>query len=262
MPRIASITTQAFTGIAVSGGLKLIEDFAQTESQTATGVTAATGIHMGANGVNLQVVGDGIITQYTTGGAPFALTNLSADDTFDPTDNSGGAAATSSVNWDASGRNYYICESAQIEQYSIPTGDEYSITNRLAIVSNKGSFTSPRNFLIAPDDVTVLVAFGNSIAQYDIDPFFVRSVANTQATGDTLNVSNCVGAAYYDEGNSLLVASSTGTITQYELATPYSIADGTTSVSTLNTGLTLTGISVQGTSVYVCDNSNGIYRYR
>jgi hypothetical protein len=262
MPRLASITTQAFTGIAVSGGLKLIEDFAQTESQTAAGVSTITGIHMGANGAWLQVVGDNIITQYTTGAAPFALSNLSSDTTFDPTSNSGGAAATSGINWDASGRNYYFCCASQIEQYSVPTGQEYDMDNRLSIVSNKGTFTAPQSFLIAPDDVTVLVAFGSSIAQYDIDPFFVRSVANTTATGDTLSVSNCVGAAYYDDGNSLLVASSTGTITQYELATPYSIADGTTNTSSLNTGLTLSGIGVAGVNVYVSDNSNGIYRYR
>jgi len=261
MPRIASITTQSFTGVAVSSGLKLVEEFLLSQSQTATGVTAATGVHMGNNGNNLQVTGDGIITQYTTNSA-FSLQTLTLDDTFDPTDNAGGAAVTGGINWDASGRNFYISEASQIEQYSVLTGDEYSITNRLAIVSNAGSYTNPVNMQMAPDDVTVLVAYTNQILQYDIDPFYVRNIAFATATGDSLAASNCVGIAYYNNGNSLLVAQNNGNVLQYELATAYSIADGTTLTSILSTGVTLAGISCAGGDLYLVNNTNTVYRYR
>jgi hypothetical protein len=262
MPRIASITTQAFTGIAIAGGLKQIEDFAQVNSATASGVTASTGVHIGANGTNLQVTGDGEIDQFTLPN-PFSMTALNTDDTFDPTANAGGAATTGGINWDASGRNFYHCAASQIEQYSVLTGDEYSITNRLAVAPNSLSVSGAVNLQMSPDDVTVLIAFGNQIVEYQIDPFYVRNIQFASATTDTLSIANCVGCAYYDDGNSLLVAQSTGTVRQYELTTAYALSGGATETSTLSTGISnLSGISAQGTNLFLVNNSGTVYHWR
>jgi hypothetical protein len=259
MPRIASITTQAYTGIAIAGGLKQIEDFAQVNSATASGVTASTGVHIGANGTNLQVTGDGEIDQFTLPN-PFSMTALNTDDTFDP---AGGAATTGGINWDASGRNFYHCAASQIEQYSVLTGDEYSITNRLAVAPNSLSVSGAVNLQMSPDDVTVLIAFGNQIVEYQIDPFYVRNIQFASATTDTLSIANCVGCAYYDDGNSLLVAQSTGTVRQYELTTAYALSGGATETSTLSTGISnLSGISAQGTNLFLVNNSGTVYHWR
>jgi len=260
MPRLASITTQSFTGIAVSGGVKLVEDFIEAETVSLSGVTQITGIHAGQNGSWIHACTDGDIRQFATV-SPYVITGMTLDVTFDPTTNANGAATTGGVNWDASGRNYYFCCASQIEQYSVPTGQEYDIDNRLSIESNKLSVTNPGCIQMAPDDVTVLIAFGSSIDQYDIDPFFVRSIANATATGDSLSVANCVACAYYDSGESLLVLQTNGVVTQYTLNTAYSIADGTSVASTLNTGLTgATGITVANNYMYVSQGTS-IRRY-
>lgn len=257
MPRLASLTSQSLTGITASTGLKLIADFAQQQigSSNILGAVNVTGLHMGVGGVNLQLVGsNGTISQYITTGAPYDIGNLALDDTF-------AASASGGINWDNSGRNMYYPTATTIDQYSVLTGDEYSITNRLAVVANSLSVSGVKNMLIAPDDTTVLIATSSAVQLWNIDSFNARSISNAVNSGTSISIANLTAIAYYDDGNYLLAAKTNGDIDQIPLNTAYSIVDGVGStVSTLSTGLTLTGMSLTNNYLFLSTASQP-FRY-
>jgi len=256
MPRLASITTQAFTGIGLSSG-KLLGDFQQRDTFNPS-LTSVTGLFMDPNGINLQVNSGGVINQFVTG-TGHSLSGLAADDTFTPSGNTNGEAATAGISWDGTGANMYYPTANSIEQYSVVNGDEYSITQRLAVAPNELAVSGRTACLMAPDGLTVLISSTTQVVQYVIDPFFIRSIANASVDTGTITVNN-VGMAYFNSGKYLVVAQSGGTVIQYELTTPYSIKDGATQVSSLNTGLTLTGVSMTDQYMYL-STSNTVYQY-